>query len=48
VINSPNIESTKFWPGDLGLHATHAVVHANLILKGKNYGIHSFFMQIRD
>lgn len=39
VINTPNIKATKFWPGQLGLFATHAVVFARLIIKAKDYGI---------
>ena len=30
VIHSPTLTSTKFWPGDLGRFATHAVVYARL------------------
>lgn len=28
VLNSPTITSYKFWPGELGLQATHAIVFA--------------------
>jgi acyl-CoA oxidase len=28
VIHSPTIRATKFWPGGLGLQATHAIVYA--------------------
>lgn len=38
----------KWWPGDLGLFSTHALVFARLITKGKDHGVHSFFVQIRD
>jgi len=30
VIHTPTIKATKFWPGSLGVHATHAVVFARL------------------
>ena len=39
TLNSNNILGIKFWPGDLGLTSTHAIVHSQLILKGKNCGI---------
>eukprot|EP00345_Euplotes_harpa_P007305 CAMPEP_0168329816 /NCGR_PEP_ID=MMETSP0213-20121227/7337_1 /TAXON_ID=151035 /ORGANISM="Euplotes harpa, Strain FSP1.4" /LENGTH=668 /DNA_ID=CAMNT_0008333221 /DNA_START=101 /DNA_END=2107 /DNA_ORIENTATION=- len=48
VIHSPTVKAAKFWPGDLGKLANHAVVFAKLIIKGESYGIHAFFMQIRD
>lgn len=48
VIHSPTITSTKFWPGDLGRYSTHAVVFARLKLDGKDYGVHSFIVQLRD
>ena len=28
VIHTPTIEATKWWPGDLGLHSSHAIVFA--------------------
>jgi acyl-CoA oxidase len=48
VINSPTISSAKYWPGELGKFANHAVVYARLILKGKFNGIHAFMVPIRD
>lgn len=48
TINSPTITSGKFWPGELGKTATHAVFHAQLIIGTKNYGVQSFLCQIRD
>mmetsp|Transcript_28734 Transcript_28734/g.51136 ORF Transcript_28734/g.51136 Transcript_28734/m.51136 type:complete len:644 (-) Transcript_28734:26-1957(-) len=48
IINTPTITATKFWPGSLGTFANHGVVFANLIVKGKNLGIHPFLVQIRD
>ncbi|XP_070594233.1 peroxisomal acyl-coenzyme A oxidase 2 isoform X2 [Erythrolamprus reginae] len=38
----------KWWPGDLGRTATHAVVFAQLYLKGRCYGMHPFIVQIRS
>ena len=48
VINSPTISSAKWWIGDLGVHCTHAALFAQLIIKGKNYGLHAFLVPIRD
>jgi acyl-CoA oxidase len=47
VIHTPNIKATKFWPGALGLHSTHAIVFARLRVDGKDYGVQSFIVQIR-
>ena len=44
VIHTPNIKATKFWPGGLGLQATHAIVYAKLMLGGKSYGAQPFFV----
>ncbi|XP_048345794.1 peroxisomal acyl-coenzyme A oxidase 2-like isoform X2 [Sphaerodactylus townsendi] len=48
ILNTPKISAMKWWPGDLGRTATHAVVFAQLYIKGKCYGIHPFVMQIRS
>ncbi|KAL8212789.1 UNVERIFIED_CONTAM: hypothetical protein K2H54_058684 [Gekko kuhli] len=48
ILNTPKISAMKWWPGDLGRTATHAVVFAQLYLKGKGYGIHPFIVQIRS
>lgn len=47
-MNSPNLTSTKWWVGDLGLYANHALAAAQLIIDGKNYGVQYFIVQIRD
>lgn len=39
VLHTPSIRATKWWPGGLGIFATHAVVMAKLILDGKAYGV---------
>lgn len=39
IINSPTITSTKYWPGDMGKNATHAVVYARLRIGDKDYGV---------
>ena len=48
VIDSPTVSSTKYWIGTTGVWATHSIVVAKLIIKGKNYGNHLFLTQIRD
>uniref|UniRef100_A0A8C3QKE1 Acyl-coenzyme A oxidase n=1 Tax=Cyanoderma ruficeps TaxID=181631 RepID=A0A8C3QKE1_9PASS len=49
VINTPDFEAAKFWAGNMGKHATHAVLFAQLYTPdGKCQGIHSFIVQIRD
>ncbi|KAK2595569.1 hypothetical protein QQS21_006743 [Conoideocrella luteorostrata] len=48
VIHSPSLTSTKFWPGALGLSASHAIVLARLCTNGQDHGIHAFVVQLRD
>jgi flavocytochrome c len=48
VLNTPTLRSIKWWPGALGKVATHAIVYAQLIIDGKEYGVHAFMLQIRD
>jgi len=47
-MNSPDVKAAKWWIGDLGVFATHACVFAQLIIKGKKYGVHVFVVQVRD
>lgn len=48
VINTPSIDATKWWPGDLGLNANHVVVYAQVITKGKHVGVLPLFFQVRN
>jgi len=48
VINTPTLTATKWWPGELGLSANHCICFAQMIIEGKNYGVHGFMVQIRD
>ncbi|TVY18237.1 Peroxisomal acyl-coenzyme A oxidase 1 [Lachnellula arida] len=48
VIHTPSIPAVKYWPGALGYASTHTIVIARMIIDGKDYGIHSFIMQIRS
>uniref|UniRef100_A0A7E4VAT1 Acyl-coenzyme A oxidase n=1 Tax=Panagrellus redivivus TaxID=6233 RepID=A0A7E4VAT1_PANRE len=48
VLHSPTVTASKWWPGNLGKSSNFTVVVARLISKGKDYGPHPFFVQIRD
>jgi len=48
ILNSPTVTSTKFWPGSLAFSASHGIVMARLITRGRDYGVHSFMVQLRD
>ncbi|XP_074807861.1 peroxisomal acyl-coenzyme A oxidase 3 isoform X1 [Natator depressus] len=49
IINTPDFEAAKFWVGNMGKNATHAVVYAQLYTPdGQCHGLHSFVVQIRD
>jgi len=39
IIDTPCIEATKYWPGDLGRFSSHAAVFARLIVDGEEYGV---------
>ncbi|VDC07677.1 unnamed protein product [Peniophora sp. CBMAI 1063] len=47
-LHTPTLGARKWWIGALGHTATHGVLQAQLILKGKNHGPHLFFVQLRD
>jgi len=46
-LNTPRLESTKWWIGALGKLATHCVVQARLILPDGDKGPHLFLLQVR-
>ena len=48
VLNTPNDLAAKFWIGNLGKTATLGVVIAQLIVEGKNHGVHLFLAPLRD
>jgi hypothetical protein len=48
IIDSNGTAGSKWWIGDLGIYANHAIVLANLIIKNKKYGVHAFLTPIRD
>ena len=47
-IHTPTIKAAKFWPGNLGVQATHAVVFARCISLETDYGVQPFIVQVRD
>ncbi|XP_008068290.1 peroxisomal acyl-coenzyme A oxidase 1 isoform X1 [Carlito syrichta] len=48
ILNSPTVTSIKWWPGGLGKTSNHAIVLAQLITKGKCYGLHAFIVPLRE
>ncbi|GFZ79999.1 acyl-CoA dehydrogenase family protein [Nesterenkonia alkaliphila] len=48
IIHTPFEAATKRFLGNAALHATAAVVFAQLITEGVNHGVHCFYMEIRD
>ncbi|CAD8122091.1 unnamed protein product [Paramecium sonneborni] len=48
IINTPTASSYKFWPGLLGIFATHAVVQAKTNVNGIDIGIQTFVVPIRE
>lgn len=48
IIHSPTAGSLKWWIGDLGVFANHAVLNAQLIVNGKKHGPAMFVVRIRD
>lgn len=48
VINTPDFKGQKLWIGNAAHTANMSVVLANLIVKGKDYGIHLFLVPLRD
>ncbi|XP_067631927.1 acyl-coenzyme A oxidase 1 [Eurosta solidaginis] len=48
VLNTPNLQAYKWWPGGLGHTANYAAVVAQLYIDNKHYGIQMFIVQLRD
>ena len=47
-MNTPTMTSTKWWPGEMGRYANHALIYARLKIKSKDYGVMPFIVQIRN
>ena len=48
TINTPDLTATKWWIGGAAHSATHSVVYARLIVQGKDHGIRTFVVPLRD
>jgi len=48
VLHTPSIRAYKFWPGSMGITANHTVLFARAKVGENDYGVCSFFVQIRD
>lgn len=53
MIQTPSLDATKWWPGDMGHHANYALVFARLRIPDEDgevndYGIAPFIVQIRN
>lgn len=48
IINTPFRGAWKDYLGNAALHGKAAVVFAQLLLGGKNHGVHAFYVPIRD
>ncbi|KAJ3107541.1 fatty-acyl coenzyme A oxidase [Phlyctochytrium planicorne] len=48
VIHTPTLTATKWWIGGAAQTATHCAVFAQMIVKGKRYGVKTFIVQLRD
>ena len=53
VIHTPTITATKWWPGEMGRIANHALVMARLRIpdedgEANDYGVAPFIVQLRD
>lgn len=48
IIHTPCLTATKWWIGGAAHSATHSVVFAQLIVKGKRHGVKSFVVPLRN
>ncbi|KAI8925260.1 acyl-CoA dehydrogenase/oxidase, partial [Entophlyctis helioformis] len=48
IIHTPTLTATKWWIGGAAGTATHSVVFAQLIVKGRSHGVKSFIVPLRD
>ncbi|KAJ3300633.1 fatty-acyl coenzyme A oxidase, partial [Blyttiomyces sp. JEL0837] len=48
VIHTPTLTATKWWIGGAAQSSTHCAVFAQMIVKGKRYGVKTFIVQLRD
>ncbi|CAM6056660.1 unnamed protein product [Sphagnum tenellum] len=48
IINTPCESAQKYWIGGAAKYATHSIVFSQLLIDGRNEGIHAFICQLRD
>jgi len=48
IINTPHVGATKWWIGGAAHSATHCSVYARLKIDGKDYGVKTFVVPLRD
>merc|ERR1719283_10606 len=48
IVNTPHPLAQKYWITNGAVHAKHAVVMAQLYVKGENQGIHAVLVRLRD
>ncbi|ESO87713.1 hypothetical protein LOTGIDRAFT_127454 [Lottia gigantea] len=48
IVNTPSTLAQKYWITNGAVHAKHCIVFSQLIVDGKNHGIHGVLVQIRD
>lgn len=48
IVDTPHIGATKWWIGGAAHSATHCTVYARLIVEGKDYGVKTFVVPLRD
>jgi acyl-CoA oxidase len=47
-VHTPALEAAKWWPGGLAKSCNCVILMARVIIKGKDYGPHPFFFQVRN
>lgn len=47
-IHTPSLEAVKWWPGGLAKSCNCCILMARVVIKGKDYGPHPFFFQVRN
>ena len=48
IINTPSTVAQKYWITNSAVHAKWSAVFAQLLIDGKNHGIHGFLVRIRN
>eukprot|EP00928_Gymnodinium_smaydae_P045489 TRINITY_DN30319_c0_g1_i1.p1 TRINITY_DN30319_c0_g1~~TRINITY_DN30319_c0_g1_i1.p1 ORF type:complete len:750 (-),score=164.00 TRINITY_DN30319_c0_g1_i1:65-2242(-) len=47
-VHTPSLEAAKWWPGGMAKSSNCVILMARVVIKGKDFGPHPFFFQIRD